>query len=132
MDLKHALTLKYVIIALALIVVNCVAAQERNLNSSLYFGPNAIPVPDMLDGKVWERVHAELSYDLYSGFYGDMTGRELQILKLIAQGCSNHEIAQKLEISVNTTKVHVASILRKLEVDDRLQAALKALNQNIV
>ncbi len=62
----------------------------------------------------------------------DFTGREMQVLQLIAQGRNNQEIAQMLKISVNTIKVHVASILKKLEVDDRLQAALKALNQNIV
>ena len=47
-------------------------------------------------------------------------------------GLSNMDIAQDLVISVNTTKAHVASILQKLEVDDRLQAALKALKYQIV
>ena len=41
------------------------------------------------------------------------------------------EIAKKLNISVNTTKVHVCSILQKLSVDDRTQAAVKALKENI-
>lgn len=62
----------------------------------------------------------------------NLTSRETQILKLITEGLSNIEIAQKLYVSVNTTKVHVASILQKLEVDDRLQAAIKALKENIV
>ena len=62
----------------------------------------------------------------------DLTAREAQILKLMTEGHSNMEIAQKLVISVNTTKAHVASILQKLEVDDRLQAALKALIYKIV
>ena len=62
----------------------------------------------------------------------DLTTREAQILKLMTEGNSNMEIAQKLVISVNTTKAHVANILQKLEVDDRLQAALKALKYNIV
>ncbi len=62
----------------------------------------------------------------------DLTAREAQILKLMTEGHSNMEIAQKLVISVNTTKAHVASILQKLEVDDRLQAALKALKYKIV
>ena len=61
-----------------------------------------------------------------------MTSREKQILKLMTEGYSNMEIAQLLVISINTTKAHVASILQKLEVDDRLQAALKALKNNIV
>ena len=62
----------------------------------------------------------------------DLTTREAQILKLMTEGYSNMEIAQHLVISVNTTKAHVANILQKLEVDDRLQAALKALKYKIV
>ena len=62
----------------------------------------------------------------------DLTTREAQILKLMTEGYSNMEIAQILVISINTTKAHVASILQKLEVDDRLQAALKALKNKIV
>jgi DNA-binding NarL/FixJ family response regulator len=63
--------------------------------------------------------------------YG-LTARETQILKLITEGYSNIEIAQELFVSINTTKAHVASILQKLEVDDRLQAALKALKERLV
>lgn len=63
--------------------------------------------------------------------YG-LTSRETQILKLITEGYSNNEIANKLFVSINTTKAHVASILQKLEVDDRLQAALKALKERLV
>lgn len=62
----------------------------------------------------------------------DLTSRESQILKLMTEGYSNMEIAQMLVISINTTKAHVANILQKLEVDDRLQAALKALKYKIV
>lgn len=62
----------------------------------------------------------------------NLTSRETQILKLITQGYSNNEIAKELFVSINTTKAHVASILQKLEVDDRLQAALKALKNKIV
>ena len=62
----------------------------------------------------------------------DLTTREAQILKLMTEGYSNMEIAQMLVISINTTKAHVANILQKLEVDDRLQAVLKALKNKIV
>lgn len=62
----------------------------------------------------------------------NLTSRETQILKLITQGYSNNEIAKELFVSINTTKAHVASILQKLEVEDRLQAALKALKNKIV
>lgn len=62
----------------------------------------------------------------------NLTTRETQILKLITEGFSNIEIANQLFVSINTTKAHVASILQKLEVDDRLQAALKALKERLV
>jgi len=62
----------------------------------------------------------------------NLTARESQILKLISEGYSNTDIANELSLSVNTTKVHVASILQKLGVDDRLQAALKAIKNKIV
>lgn len=62
----------------------------------------------------------------------NLTTREAQILKLITEGYSNTDIASELVVSVNTTKAHVASILQKLEVEDRLQAALKAIKNKIV
>lgn len=62
----------------------------------------------------------------------NLTTREAQILKLITEGYSNTDIANELLVSINTTKAHVASILQKLEVDDRLQAALKAIKNKIV
>ena len=62
----------------------------------------------------------------------NLTIREKQILKLITEGCSNIDVAKELCVTVNTTKAHVASILQKLEVDDRLQAALKALKERLV
>ena len=62
----------------------------------------------------------------------NLTIREKQILKLITEGYSNIDVAKELCVTVNTTKAHVASILQKLEVEDRLQAALKALNEKLV
>ncbi len=62
----------------------------------------------------------------------NLTTRETQILKLITEGYSNNEIARELFVSINTTKAHVANILQKLEVEDRLQAAIKALKNKIV
>ncbi len=61
-----------------------------------------------------------------------LTSREKQVLKLISDGLSNSEIAKKLEVSINTTKAHVCNILHKLGVQDRTQAAIKALKDNII
>ena len=64
--------------------------------------------------------------------YTELTDREMEVLKLIASGMSNSEIAQKLVISVNTVKGHVSNILSKLQLADRTQAAVYAWEQGIV
>lgn len=61
-----------------------------------------------------------------------LTGRELEILRLITLGKSNIEIAKELILSVHTVKAHVCTILHKLEVNDRVQAAVKAVREQIV
>ncbi len=62
----------------------------------------------------------------------ELTSRELDVLRLIATGMSNHEIAEKLVISEKTVKTHVSSILSKLQLGDRTQAAIYALRHNLV
>lgn len=62
----------------------------------------------------------------------NLTSREKQVLKLIREGYNNNEISKKLEVSINTVKVHVSSIIQKLGVEDRTKAAIKALNNNII
>ncbi len=61
-----------------------------------------------------------------------VTPREEQVLRHIAFGLSNDEIAQSLDISVETVKEHVQKILRKLDVNDRTQAALWAIQNGVV
>jgi two-component system, NarL family, response regulator LiaR len=62
----------------------------------------------------------------------DLTERELDVLRLIAQGKSNKEIAEDLILSEKTVKTHVSNILQKLHLSDRTQAAVYALKQKIV
>lgn len=57
----------------------------------------------------------------------NLTDREKQVLKFLREGDNNSEIAKKLQVSINTVKVHVSSIIQKLGVEDRTQAAIKAL-----
>jgi DNA-binding NarL/FixJ family response regulator len=61
-----------------------------------------------------------------------LTERELDVLQLIVQGCSNEQIGTKLFITVGTVKTHVRNILNKLSVDDRTQAAVRALRSGLV
>jgi len=61
-----------------------------------------------------------------------LTKRELEVLELIVQGNSNQGIAEKLYVTVGTVKTHVRNILSKLCVDDRAQAAVRALRTGLV
>jgi two-component system, NarL family, response regulator LiaR len=61
-----------------------------------------------------------------------LTERELDVLRLIARGKSNKEIADSLVISEKTVKTHVSNILSKLHLADRTQAAIYALRQRLV
>lgn len=61
-----------------------------------------------------------------------LSDRELEVLKLIVDGKSNQEIGEKLFVTLATVKTHVRSILNKLSVDDRTQAAVKAMRQGLV
>lgn len=61
-----------------------------------------------------------------------LTERELFVLRLVASGASNMEIAQKLSISVNTVKSHLKNILEKLQLENRTQAATYALKHGLV
>jgi DNA-binding NarL/FixJ family response regulator len=62
----------------------------------------------------------------------NLTNREKEILKLISDGLCNKDIADKLFLSLHTVKNHVKSIIQKLAVDDRTQAAIMALKENLI
>jgi NarL family two-component system response regulator LiaR len=64
--------------------------------------------------------------------FTELTKREMQVLKLIANGLSNHEIANKLMISDHTVKGHVSNIFSKLHLADRTQAAVYAWQKGVV
>ncbi len=64
--------------------------------------------------------------------FTDLTDRETDVLKLIANGLTNSQIAEKLVISENTVKGHVSNILSKLHLADRTQVAVYAWQQGIV
>lgn len=61
-----------------------------------------------------------------------LSSRELEVLRLVAQGYSNKSIAYQLSIAEDTAKNHVKSILKKLEADDRTQAATEAIQRGII
>jgi DNA-binding NarL/FixJ family response regulator len=61
-----------------------------------------------------------------------ITPRELEVLKLVASGVSNPQIALRLNISVNTVKAHVKSLLEKLNLDNRTQLAAYAMRKGLI
>ncbi len=77
------------------------------------------------------------STDLLTGKISDqsripLTEREFEVLKHLVAGKSNTEIAKELIVSVHTAKAHVCSILQKMCVNDRVQAAVKAVKEGMV
>ena len=62
---------------------------------------------------------------------GELTDREVELLRLLANGNSNKEISQKLNISENTVKSHLRHIYRKLNLEDRTQAAVFAIKNKL-
>ena len=80
--------------------------------------------------RVIQELHGPRKGEL--NLYTELTERELEILKVIADGKSNQEIAGQLVISQNTVKGHVSNILSKLHLADRTQAAVYAWKEGIV
>ena len=63
---------------------------------------------------------------------GGLTERELEVLRLVAEGLSNKEIAQKLQVTKRTAEFHVGNILKKLGMASRVEAAMWAKEQSMV
>ena len=61
-----------------------------------------------------------------------LTEREMNVLYYLAQGFKNEEISQELHISIHTTKAHLEAIYEKFKVQNRVQAAIKAIQLGLV
>jgi len=96
--------------------IRSVAADEMHLTSEAAFYLTKSMSPDK-------------QYDIAPSV---LTGRQLEILVLVARGLTNQEIANELSISIKTVKVHVSNIFEKLGLNSRTQAAVYALRQNLV
>lgn len=98
------------------------------LNGSMYFDSAVSKYVMQTTSKIADNSFNKISVkDCYN-----LTQQEKRVLILLSTGCNNQQIAQKLNISINTTKVHVCSILQKMNVDDRTQAAIKAIREGLI
>lgn len=92
------------------------------MKGNTYIQPNLSPT---LNAKLIDR-------DLDKSKLNDLTRRELEVLKLVAEGLFNKEIAYNLKISERTVKNHVSNIFKKIDVADRTQAAVFAIKNNLI
>ena len=74
----------------------------------------------------------KISRNQFKDTHSNLTQREYEVLKLVVDGKSNAQIATELTISEHTAKAHVCNIIQKLVVDDRTQAAVKAIKEGII
>jgi DNA-binding NarL/FixJ family response regulator len=92
----------------------------------------------MSGGRVMASAVANRVVDMLSGtstpkeFYDGLTAREVEILKLIATGQANKQIARRLDISEKTVRNHVSNMYEKLHIYDRSQAVLYAVRKGLV
>ncbi len=132
---------------------------EQELNASLAAGANAYIIKDIStdflmnvikmvkEGAMWIDPHVvpfirdknngvipsrQISRSTFKQNHSNLTQREYEVLKLVVDGQSNSQIAKSLTISEHTAKAHVCNIIQKLVVDDRTQAAVKALKEGLV
>ena len=90
------------------------------------------PLSSQIAGALLQRVREQTVVTDEPGELLSLSARETEILRLVAQGRDNTEIAQELYLSPSTVKNHVSSILEKLGVDSRVQAAVRAARAGIV
>ena len=97
---------------------------------AMWLDPQVVPfIRDKNCGVIPSR---QLSRSVFKERHSNLTQREYEVLKLIVDGQSNSDIAKTLTISEHTAKAHVCNIIQKLVVDDRTQAAVKALKEGLV
>ncbi len=84
-----------------------------------------------MTGELVKEFNRVTLYEQDKSIVNNLTNREVEVLKLIAEGMINKEIAKNLYISEKTVKNHISNIFKKLDVNDRTQAAIYAFKHNI-
>jgi DNA-binding NarL/FixJ family response regulator len=90
-------------------------------------------ISPQIAAKVLQRLRSQsTSEDAAATIRAELSDREIEVLKLIANGKDNAQIARELFISPKTVKNHISNILMKLQIDNRIQAAVYAVRSGIV
>jgi DNA-binding NarL/FixJ family response regulator len=90
-------------------------------------------ISPQIAAKVLQRLRSQAtSEDAAATIRAELSDREIEVLKLIANGKDNAQIARELFISPKTVKNHISNILMKLQIDNRIQAAVYAVRSGIV
>ena len=102
----------------------------REVHRGYYIiGDNVMKKPEMARWLIRQFEELSPTDDLPDEMFQPLSDREMEILQCITRGLSNKEVARELRISEQTVKNHMTSILRKLAVNDRTQAAITALRR---
>lgn len=110
-------------------------AREANVDSFWYKEVQDAPMLEVMDRTMnGECVWPDKSPTVRLGFAdtGEFTERELEVLRLLAKGCTNQEIGDSLDISINTVRFHIGNLLSKTGYGSRTELAIAAAKSGIV
>lgn len=128
MDALHAGACAYVMKDINIEILKMIIRTVKD--GAMWLDPQAVPIlREKNCGVIPPR---QMSRAMFKEQHANLTQREYEVLKLVVDGKSNNEIARELTISEHTAKAHVCNIIQKLVVDDRTQAAVKALKEGLV
>ncbi len=128
MDALHAGACAYVMKDISTDILKMIIKSVKD--GAMWLDPQVVPIlREKNCGVIPPR---QMSRAMFKEQHANLTQREYEVLKLVVDGLSNNEIAQELTISEHTAKAHVCNIIQKLVVDDRTQAAVKALKEGLV
>lgn len=97
-----------------------------------YHNSQSAPSPGAVQANATSGASAQKTTGDFGPRTPALSARESEVIQLLVEGLSNQEIAERLVISLPTAKSHVRSILNKLAVDDRTQAAVQAMRRGLV
>jgi DNA-binding NarL/FixJ family response regulator len=91
-----------------------------------------VPLSGVIAAKILKELAPDRRDEQPEGAREELTPREIEILKLLTEGATNKEIGTRLFIAENTVKMHMANILEKLHLQNRIQAAVYAVRQGLL